>query len=144
MKNRYYIYGLKCPIDNCIKYIGMSVCPVTRRKQHMQNINPESEKGLWISELKKNSLVPEIIILDEIKGTKKQAMDLEYKLIVLHRKTNGSLLNRSTDIRKVHPLLLGMKPKLYAEIRKKAFEERASMTSIIIEAIQKHLKLKSK
>ena len=41
-------------------------------------------------------------------------------------------------------ILLNVHSEIYEALRKMSYEKNISMTSIIIEAIQKHLKLKSK
>lgn len=60
----YKIYGLKDPLDNMIKYIGLSKNVESRYKQHFYSKN--SDKSDWIDELKKIDLRPELIILDTI------------------------------------------------------------------------------
>lgn len=139
MKQRYYLYGLKCPIDKDIKYIGMTINTPRRYSEHIQNIKPKSEKGLWISSLIKNGLFPELIVFKEIKCTKKQAMTLETELIISYRKTGKTLFNRA-EKQEGHALILNLPSEIYEALRKISYEKNVSMTSIIIEAIQKHLK----
>jgi predicted GIY-YIG superfamily endonuclease len=58
----YKIYGLKDPLDNKIKYVGVSKNVDSRYKQHFYL--DETEKSKWIQELKKQDLRPELVILE--------------------------------------------------------------------------------
>lgn len=57
----YKIYGLKDPLDNKIKHIGLSknVKSIYKKLFYCDNIE-------WIDELKKLDLRPELVILDTI------------------------------------------------------------------------------
>ena len=61
-----FIYGLFCPIENKIRYIGKSNNPKRRLKDHMYDFRTEYKKGRWIRSLKHQNLKPELVILDEI------------------------------------------------------------------------------
>lgn len=52
-----YIYALICPIGMKIKYIGKTVNPKRRKREHF-NIFEKTRKGLWVKQLKKNNLYP--------------------------------------------------------------------------------------
>lgn len=61
-----YIYGLASPVDDRIRYIGMTVDPVQRLKEHRQ-ANDGSKKARWISKLRDQDIEPYLTIL-EISG----------------------------------------------------------------------------
>lgn len=65
-----YIYGLECPLDGNIKYIGKSNNPQRRLRDHMYDHRGEYNKGLWVRKLKHSGLKPQLIILDEIELSK--------------------------------------------------------------------------
>ena len=49
-ENRFYVYALVCPIDNIIRYIGATIDPDTRFKQHLKD-KTDCEKSNWIKSL---------------------------------------------------------------------------------------------
>lgn len=61
-----YIYGLCCPFDNKIKYIGKTSMSLKRRLGlHINKCSKDnSKKGAWIFELLKTSNRPNIILLE--------------------------------------------------------------------------------
>lgn len=62
-----FIYGLVCPLENTLKYIGKANNPHRRLKDHMYDIRGMTpEKVEWIGELRKYKVKPELVILDEI------------------------------------------------------------------------------
>lgn len=64
-----YIYGLLCPIDNVLKYIGACVDPDTRRWKHIDNKQPPNKDvGAWISDLKSRGLEPAFIVLCRVQS----------------------------------------------------------------------------
>jgi hypothetical protein len=60
-----YIYGLECPLNKIIRYIGKSVNPKTRLKQHVNKLRKGegAYKVSWIKNLKKQNLKPELKII---------------------------------------------------------------------------------
>jgi len=62
-----YIYALICPIVNQVRYIGKSIRPLERLKDHM-NDKSKCHRANWLQSLKAGGLKPEIIILEEIRG----------------------------------------------------------------------------
>lgn len=61
------IYGLFCPIDGKLKYVGKSGNPVRRLKDHMLDVRDMPvEKLLWVDEMKRKKLKPILEILDEV------------------------------------------------------------------------------
>ena len=64
--NKIFIYALKCPIFNAIRYIGQSTNPVERYSNHKNSGNLYIKK--WFVKLKELNLKPELIILEEVSG----------------------------------------------------------------------------
>lgn len=76
--DKTYIYGLLCPIETKIRYVGQSVQPVERYRQHlasprgvMKGHSDWREKGYlsnpkeaWLGELLDRDLEPELVILE--------------------------------------------------------------------------------
>jgi hypothetical protein len=60
-----YIYGLVCPENNIVRYVGKSVSPLTRFRQHMFRLK-EGEgqyKVNWIKSLKDKGLRPQLTLI---------------------------------------------------------------------------------
>jgi predicted GIY-YIG superfamily endonuclease len=83
----YKIYGLKDPLDNKIKYVGVSKNVESRYKQHFyQDENDNSEKSNWIKELKKQDLRPELVILEVIETDDRNvALNKEKEYIKMYK-----------------------------------------------------------
>lgn len=60
-----YIYGLICPIDGQIRYIGKSIRPKERLQNHMQDTS-KCHRTHWIQKLRSKGLRPEITILEQV------------------------------------------------------------------------------
>lgn len=65
MTDKVYIYGLKDPRTGEIRYVGKSVHPRERYKQHVKGGESNLHKGRWIADLRRAGLKPEMIILEE-------------------------------------------------------------------------------
>ena len=63
--SKAYIYALICPIKNEVRYIGKSIRPMQRLKDHM-NDKSNCHKSHWLQYLKSMSLMPSIQILEEV------------------------------------------------------------------------------
>jgi DNA-binding CsgD family transcriptional regulator len=63
MNNNFYLYGLFCPKNNELKYVGITTCNIdVRLREHIKSPNNfKIEK--WIKNLRKINLTPEIKIL---------------------------------------------------------------------------------
>lgn len=64
--DKAYIYGLKDPRDNAIRYIGKSTKPAQRLRAHLKDRTINVQKAEWIDELQKLGLKPELAILQEV------------------------------------------------------------------------------
>jgi hypothetical protein len=65
--NTAYIYGLKEPDTQLIRYIGKSIRPQQRLRNHI-NDKSKCHRTNWIRSLKQRGLEPELIIIEEIHG----------------------------------------------------------------------------
>lgn len=66
-----FIYTLKDPITNEIRYVGKSICPNIRLRRHISEAktsNKKSHRIHWLKTLLKQNLKPILEILDEIEG----------------------------------------------------------------------------
>lgn len=77
----YTVYTLTCPLDNQIKYVGMSTNVRRRLYGHSSDNSDNMDKTKWVRKLKSLGLRP---ILTEIKAydIKKDALTQEKALIV--------------------------------------------------------------
>ena len=66
MRKTTFIYGLHCPIDNKLKYIGKSNDPIARFRKHRQMSDNNHLKNEWIKSLLDNGLKPSLLILEEV------------------------------------------------------------------------------
>ena len=62
-----YIYGLIDPDSQQIRYIGKSIRPLQRLQNHM-NERSNCHRSHWLQNLKARGLMPELVILEEIRG----------------------------------------------------------------------------
>lgn len=74
MERTTYIYGLMCPLEEKIRYVGRSVQPVERYRQITGGANgtpqQDSRKRVdWIGALKQSGAMPELVILEEVHST---------------------------------------------------------------------------
>ena len=68
MENKVYIYGLKCPKTNIIRYVGKSKNPEKRIIRHIWNATKKTENihlARWINKLMVSGLKPILEILEE-------------------------------------------------------------------------------
>jgi group I intron endonuclease len=68
MENRLsYIYGLECPIEGKIRYIGKTVDPENRLSKHIhESCRNRTHKDKWLSKLLQQNLRPKLVILEEV------------------------------------------------------------------------------
>lgn len=93
----YYIYGLVCPMDFKIKYVGQTFDLKARLSVHMSNPNKLMRE--WMNELKSKSLKPSIVILD-IPKSNIAATEIEW--INKLEATIGNLFNeRENNVRAI-------------------------------------------
>ena len=92
-----YIYGLMCPYDNVIKYIGQSTQkPETRLMQHKNDNRYNTKKTNWINKIKKLGLREELklIILEECNT---ELLNEREKYWIKYYSDSGIQLKNCTD-----------------------------------------------
>lgn len=77
-----YIYGLKCPLENSIRYIGKSIDPRKRLAGHISSAlrgQYNHRTSRWIRKLLRLSLEPELVILHTVvDGERWQEIEREF------------------------------------------------------------------
>lgn len=74
MSETTWIYGLYDPSACEIRYVGASVSPVARYRQHLTRHQPhtvhvgESKKNEWLAKLEDSGTEPELVILEEVQA----------------------------------------------------------------------------
>jgi hypothetical protein len=94
-----YIYGLKDPISESIRYVGQTIRKPSYRYRdrisEAKNSNIKTKKTNWIKKLLKNNLKPELIILEEIESnTLDLANNKEIYWINYYKKLGNKLTNQ--------------------------------------------------
>lgn len=85
-----YIYGLKDPIKNKIRYIGKSDNPIQRYKHHLYSNYNNTKKECWIKSLKNKGLLPHLIIIEIVN---KDSWQEREKYWIRFYKTKNDLVN---------------------------------------------------
>ena len=65
-----YIYGLLCPIQNKIRYVGKANNPAERYRQHLRGGPGNKHKGKWLGELTDQGMQPKLVILEKVANQK--------------------------------------------------------------------------
>jgi hypothetical protein len=93
-----YLYALKDPRTNRVRYIGLSCNPVQRLGNHLSELNRGRPKDLWIADLKRNGLKPALEVIQEFpsaENNKSIAAELETIAFFMRHLPAGLLLNRA-------------------------------------------------
>lgn len=85
-----FIYGLKCPVTEQIRYIGKSNRPKDRYNSHLKS-DDKYHKTLWIKKLKSEGIKPELVIIDEVDYCNWE--EAEKKYILLFKSFGADLTN---------------------------------------------------
>jgi len=97
MKNYSYIYGLLCPYDNIIKYVGQSTqYPKTRLAQHRNDNRYNTQKSNWIKKIIKLGLKYELKLII-LENCQVDLLNEKEKYWILYYKNNGYELKNCTD-----------------------------------------------
>lgn len=89
-----HIYGLVEPDTGLIRYIGKSIRPEQRLRDHINDKLP-CHRTNWIKSLKSKGLEPELIVLESIRGA--WPWQESEKYWIKYAKQNGWPLVNSTD-----------------------------------------------
>jgi len=88
------IYALVCPLTGLVKYIGITSTSLdTRLRYHLRGKDHNPQKEKWISWLHSQELLPLIIPIDSITGTRKQAEQKERQYIWAYIQQGYTLFN---------------------------------------------------
>lgn len=93
MNNPAYIYGLYCPLDGTLKYIGMTNNPPARYSQHLTD-KADTPKVAWLNTLREHGLKPIMGIIEECTEANVRSRELfwiEYYLSKGIELTNSAL-----------------------------------------------------
>lgn len=122
-----FIYGLKDPATQKIRYIGATKNLKKRFLTHLTS-KPNTHKGSWIVSLKRRNLNPELVILREVEASEWKMAEVEY--IRKYRGLGYDLTNSTDGGDGVTNLPL--------EIRERI--KRANMGKVISEETRQRLK----
>lgn len=92
-----YIYGLRCPVENTIRYVGKSVDPRRRLRGHICAASrgaTDHHTARWLRRILDAGFKPEIIVLREVAdGERWQEVERE---VIASAETNGWRLTNTT------------------------------------------------
>ena len=90
----WIIYILICPVDEEVRYVGItSVALDTRLRRHLHD-KYDHEKFMWISWLHSLDLIPEIDRIDECYGDRHDAEIIERQYVWYYLMQGCRLFNR--------------------------------------------------
>ena len=87
------IYALCEPDTGEVRYIGQSVNPDMRLKQHEGLFGRTKLKGPWIAALQAQGLTPRVSVLEVVSGTATEASEREAYHIARHLAQGSRLVN---------------------------------------------------
>lgn len=126
-----FIYYLKCPIDNKVKYVGKCANPLYRYNIHLSDVFSK-EKSDWISMLLKKNLKP---ILEVVQMCVTDfASEVETEHIILNSKNGNILFNKyqlhefksskfNFEVKYIHQSLIKNKELLENKTREMVVDE---------------------
>lgn len=91
-----YIYALKDPRDDAVRYIGQSRDPQQRLSQHKADGSGNSKKSRWIRELRARGQSPILEVIEEATESEKHQRELWW--IYEYLSKDADLTNNNTDI----------------------------------------------
>jgi hypothetical protein len=93
-----FIYGLRCPLTNAIRYIGKSINPEKRRAGHVSAASGaryDHHTARWLRKILKLDMLPEIVVLEEVPvGTGWQSVEKRW---IAYGRQQGWPLTNSTS-----------------------------------------------
>lgn len=72
------IYALVDPRDGLIRYVGSSKNPNTRLKEHVREIDGDSNLKVWLRDLAEQKLMPLMVILDTQVSGESESCEMEW------------------------------------------------------------------
>ena len=142
-KLTYHVYGLKCPMDNTIKYVGMTKNLIWRYASHCcRNPSTSKEKMDWVLMLRRHGLKPELVIFKEVGSDKNTALIIERKFIEKYKDT---IYNKVVGRRKGTAKSFNIKDgTLYGKFKRKCIKNKRRMSEVIEEMMGEYVKVKKK
>lgn len=129
---KYYVYGLKCPLEQTIKYVGASINPKQRFSQHLTD-GIGKLKTEWILSLKNQKEKPELVIFKECKSSEEASVcEIEYCNIYSDTVLNSNISNNKyhhTNNKTVVSVSYRIEEK-YLKLKAIAEKEERSQTAI--------------
>jgi len=144
-----FVYTLSCPIENVIKYVGLTTQPLEDRLS-MHLSKPSNKNSAWVKFLKENKLKPIIEILEEVEGGKNHlALTERYwinQILAWGFNLNNSLTyQKNTLCYNVDgKTTIRINKELYLKLKGAAKKEHRSINSQVIYIMQQYLKQKNK
>lgn len=123
MTRNIYIYALRDPRNDEVRYIGKSNSIYSRLKQHLQDRTKGSPKVKWIKSLIQEGLTPSVKVLEIVDESK--ADEAELKWIKHYAKdsklTNTALMNKTQKTAQEYERELAERA-VYLERKEKDYE----------------------
>ena len=111
MEDDYKIYKLIDPIDERIRYVGMTINSLKQRLKSHRNEKSKSHKSAWVNSLKKNGLAPKIELIETV-NSYKLACEKETYWIDKLKKDGHNLTNHATGGNKNKRMSLETRQKM--------------------------------
>lgn len=111
-----FIYALRCPKEQVVRYVGMSRHPTKRYRAHLGCKDSNLRKVRWIKKLMSENLLPILEILEEVPYHRRREKEQYYiDLFKSDRLTNIALGGEGGDTYTNNPNLEAIKRKLSAK-----------------------------
>ena len=88
-----FIYGLRCPKTDQIRYVGKSINPRVRYSRHITE-KSDYHRNRWINKLKSEGLKPELVVIDEVYDKNWKEAEINY--IRLFKSFGADLVNKTS------------------------------------------------
>lgn len=84
------VYVLIDPVDWIVRYVGTSKNPNTRFKEHMRELDGDTEMKRWIKSLSDSGKSPIMVIVDTCVSEESIALEMEW---IVHFSKMGHIFN---------------------------------------------------
>lgn len=89
--NSVFIYVLKCPVTEQIRYVGKTRDPIKRRSSHLRDCRNKNHRTNWIRSLLDKNLKPIFQVIDEVEESVWPQWEVAY--IQFFRESGFNLVN---------------------------------------------------
>lgn len=141
MENKVYIYALKDPFTNEVRYIGQSYNPVSRLRAHLLS-REGTAKDVWVSLLIERKAKPILEIIEDCiyeKGAERERYHIAAARAsgsILFNKSAGGAIGFSRNGGTVH-ISATIKRDTYDRIVKLAKEEKRTFSQVVALYLEK-------